>query len=70
MATRRRSAAPAPPGEAAEKGRSGKVAATKDGAEQETRTVRNRGFARFIHTVRRGEKTVLYGFPTGIGAAP
>ena len=29
------------------------------------RTVRNRGFVRIIHTVHRGEKTVLHGFPYG-----
>jgi len=35
MATRRRSAAPAPPGEAVEKGPAGTTGATKDGAKQE-----------------------------------
>ena len=29
------------------------------------RTVRNRRFVRFIHTVHRGEKTVLHGLPCG-----
>ena len=34
-------------------------------SRKRARTVRNRGFVWCIHTVHRGERTALYGFPYG-----